>query len=64
MLFSYNKNVNLSIIKIDNKKSNETTLTKFLGIHPDKKFNFVNHIPEMSMKIAKSIGLLCKQNRF
>ena len=39
-------------------------ITKFLGIHLDKKINFINHITEMSMKVAKSIGLLCELNRF
>ena len=43
---------------------NEILLTKFLGIHLDKKFNFANHIAEMSIKDANSIGLLYKLNRF
>ena len=64
VLFSYNKKVNFPIIKIGNNKINETSVTKFLGIHLDKKINFVNHITEMSMKVAKSIGLLYKLNRF
>ena len=38
-------------------------VTKFLGIHLDKKY-FVNHITEMSMKVTKSIGLLYELNRF
>ena len=38
--------------------------TKFLGIHMEKKLNFVNYLTEMSMKVAKSIGLLYKLNRF
>ena len=38
--------------------------TTFLGIHLDRKFNFVNNITEMPMKVAKSIGLLYKLNRF
>ena len=29
----------------------------------DKKLNFVNHITEMSMKVAKSIGILYELNR-
>ena len=33
-------------------------------VHIDKKSNFVNHITETSMKVAKSIGLLYKLNRF
>ena len=64
MLFSYNKTVNFPDISVDNNTINETSVTKFLGIHLDKKLNFVNHITEMSIKGAKSIGLLYKLNRF
>ena len=64
MLFSYNKNVNFQDISVGNNTINETSVTKFLGIHIDKKINFVNHITEMSIKVAKSIGLLYKLNRF
>ena len=53
ILLSYNKNVNFPIIRIGNNKINETPVTKFLGIHLDKKLNFLNHITEMSMKVAK-----------
>ena len=35
-----------------------------MGIDIDKKLNFINHITEMSMKVAKSIGLLYKLNHF
>ena len=64
MLFAYNKNVNFPDISLFNNTINETSVTKFLGIHLDKKLNFVNHITEMSMKVAKSIGLFYKLNRF
>ena len=64
MLFSYNKNVNFPDISVGNNTINETSVSKFLGIHLDKKLNFVNHITEMSMKVAKSVGLLYKLNRF
>ena len=57
MLFSYDKNVNFPDISVGNNTINETYLTKFLGIHIDKKLHFVNHITEMSTKVAKSIGL-------
>ena len=57
MLFSYNKNVNFPDINIGNNTINEISVTKFLGTHLDKKLNFLNHITEMSMKVAKSIGL-------
>ena len=40
MLFSYNKNVNLPIINLGNKNINKTYVTKFLGIHLDKKNEF------------------------
>ena len=53
VLFSYNKNVNFPDISVGNNTINETSVTKFLGIHLDKKLNFVNHITEMSMKVCK-----------
>ena len=62
MLFSNNKNVNSPDISVGNNTINETSVTKFLGLHINKKFNFVDHITEMSMKVAKSIGLLYKLN--
>ena len=43
---------------------NETSVAKFSGIHLDKKMILVKHITEMSIKVAKSIGLLYKLNRF
>ena len=64
MLFSYDKNVNFPDINVGNNTISETFVTKFFCIHIDKKLNFVNHITEMSMKVAKSIGLLYKLNRF
>ena len=42
----------------------EDSVTQFFGIDLDKKINFVIFITEMSMKIAKSIRLLYKLNRF
>ena len=64
MLFSYGKYVNFPDISVGNNTINETSVTKFLGIHLDKKLNFVNNITEMSMKVAKSMRLLYKLNRF
>ena len=46
MQFSYNKNVDLSIINIGNNKTNETSVTKYFGIHLDNKMDFVKHITE------------------
>ena len=42
MLFSYSKYVNFPDISLGNNTINETSVTKFLGIHFDKKLNFVN----------------------
>ena len=64
MLFSCNKDVKFPIIKRSNNKIDETSVFKFLGIHLDKKMGFANHMTEMSMKVAKSSGLLYKLNRF
>ena len=64
MLFSYGKDVNFPDISVGNYIINETSVIKFLNIHLDKKLNFVNHMTEMSMKVAKSIGFLYKLNRF
>ena len=55
MLFSYNKNVKFADISVGNNKINETSVTKFLIIHLDKKLNLVIHITEMSRIVAKSI---------
>ena len=44
MLFSYKKNVNFPDISVGNNTINETSATKFLGIHLDKKLNFANHV--------------------
>ena len=44
MLFSYGKDVNFPDISAGNNTINETSVTKFLGIHFDKKINFVNYI--------------------
>ena len=64
MLFSYNKNASFPDIRVGNNKIIEISVTKFFGIHLDKKLNFVNHITEISMKVANSILLLYKLNRF
>ena len=55
MLFSYNKNVNFPDISVGNNTINETSVTNFWAYILTKKLNFVNHITEMSMKVAKSI---------
>ena len=57
MLFSYNKNENFADIKVGNNKVNETSVNKFFGIHLNKNMNFLNHITEMPLKVAKSIEL-------
>ena len=49
------KNVNFPDISVGNNTTNETSITKSLGIHIDKKLNFVNHITEMSMKVQSQL---------
>ena len=36
----------------------------FLGIHRDKRLNFKNHMTEVSLKVATSIGVLYKLNDY
>ena len=62
MLLSYNKNVNFPDISVGNNTINETSVTEFFGLTSWQKEKIVNHITEMSMKVAKSIGLLYKLN--
>ena len=49
MLFSYNKNVNFPDISVGNNTINETSVSKFLGIHFSKKNNFVNRVTDFCM---------------
>ena len=46
MVLSYGKDVNFPDISEGNNTINETSVTKFLGIHLDGKLNFINHITE------------------
>ena len=52
------------LIKIGNNIICETSVTKFLGIHLDKRLNLKNHVAQVSLKVSKSIGLLYKPNRY
>ena len=52
------------MISVQAPTIHETSITHFLGIYLDKKLNFVNHVTEMPIKVAQSIGLLYKLNRF
>ena len=53
MLFSYGKDVYFPDGSVGNNTINDTSVTKFLGMHFDKKLNFVNHETEMSVEVAK-----------
>ena len=64
MSFSHGEDINFPDISVGNNTINETSVTKFLGVHLDNFFNFVNQMTEMSTKVAKLIGLLYKLNRF
>ena len=43
---------------IGNNIIGETYVTKFWGIHLNKRLTFKNHITYLSLKVAKSTGLL------
>ena len=45
-IFSYNKNRIFALIRIGNNKICETSVTKCLGIHLDKRENFKSHMSE------------------
>ena len=64
MVFSYNRNVMLSEIKIGNYLISEADFIKFLGVYIDNHLTFKHHISEVSLKISKSVGLLFKLNKF
>ena len=52
------------VLKIGNNKINDASVTKFVGTHLGQNLNLVNHITEMSIKVAKTIGFLYKLNHF
>ena len=58
MQLSYNKNVHFPGISLGKNKINNTSVTKFLSIHLDKKLNFVNHIFEMSRKVESQLDFI------
>ena len=58
--YSYRRNTKIDLIKIGTIKIKETYSIKFLGVYLDKHLNFRSHISYISMKIAKSIGILHK----
>ena len=64
ILFSYKKTTQLPQIKIGLNCIQETKSTKFLGVIFDKHLTFEDHITLISSKMAKSIGIIYKLNRF
>ena len=64
MIFTYNKNITMPLIKIGNNIISEASVIKYLGIHIDNHLNFTSHINVISSKISKSIGLLYKLNKY
>ena len=47
-------------IKIDGKKLYLTNKVKYLGIYLDQYLNWDTHINELSLKLARSTGILSK----
>ena len=57
----YQKKLNYSMkIEIDGKTINEHKSVKYLGILIDCHLNWKEHIQQLSKKISRGIGVLCK----
>ena len=63
-VFSYIRILMCFFIKVRNNTINEPAVPKFFGVNHDKMLSFENHVKLVSPKLAKSIGLLYKLNRF
>ena len=64
VIFTYNKKINLPLIKIGKHKIKEANNTKFLGVYFDKNLKFDYHIKYISRKISKSVGVLYRLKSF
>ena len=64
VLFSYKRKLKLPEIKIGPYQISETDVTKFLGVFIDRTLNFKFHINYLRQKLAKSIGILYKLNKY
>ena len=51
-------------LHISNKQIEETNSMKYLGVLVDSQLNWKDHILNMSKKILKSIGIICKLRHF
>lgn len=51
-------------IKISNKTLKELKSVKYLGVVLDSNLNWKQHIHELTKKISRSIGILCKLRHF
>lgn len=64
MIFSYKRKINLSPITIGCETISQTDHTRFLGVVLDEHLTFSYHIQNLSRKLARTVGLLYKLNRF
>ena len=64
IVITYNKNINLPLIKLGKHIIKETNNTKFLGVCFDKNLKFDYHIEYISGKICKSVGVLYRLKNF
>ena len=60
MIFSYEKQIHLTNIKIVSTTIGQTSNTKFLGIIFDKHITFKKRVDVIGRKISKSAGILFK----
>ena len=65
MLFTKSRNIPLKLnIVIDTGSIGEVRRTKFLGVFIDNKLNWKDHIPYISGKISRGIGMIIEARNY
>ena len=58
MLFTFKRNQQNLVIRINNNLIEEKTVTSFLGVQIDNKLNWKSHIAHICDKVSKAIAIL------
>ena len=58
MLFTFKRNQQNLVIRINNNYIEEKTVTSFLGLQIDNKLNWKSHIAHICDKVSKAIAIL------
>ena len=64
MIFSHKVIPDNLVVKIRNQNISRTGSMSFLGVAIDEKLTFVDHIDELSRKVAKSVGIIYRISSF